>query len=76
MSTIFDAPAAAQGTTGHSWTGQLAAALKRWWVARLLTPRERSISPRHLGWRWCDSTERDLTDELLGRRGWHNSKLF
>ena len=33
MSTISSAPAAAQGTTGHPWTGRLAAALKRWWVA-------------------------------------------
>ena len=33
MSTISSTPAAAQGTTGHPWTGRLAGALKRWWVA-------------------------------------------
>ena len=33
MHTISSAPAAAQGTTGHPWTGRLAAALKRWWMA-------------------------------------------
>jgi uncharacterized protein YjiS (DUF1127 family) len=33
MTTISNAPAAAQGTTGHPWTGRLAGALKRWWVA-------------------------------------------
>ena len=33
MRTISSAPVAAQGTTGHRWTGRLAAALKRWWMA-------------------------------------------
>ena len=33
MHTISSAPAASQGTTGHCWTGRLAAALKRWWMA-------------------------------------------
>ena len=33
MRTSSSAPAAAQGTTGHRWTGRLAAALKRWWMA-------------------------------------------
>ena len=33
MCTSSSAPAAAQGTTGHPWTGRLAAALKRWWMA-------------------------------------------
>ena len=33
MRTISSAPVAAQGTTGHPWTGRLAAALKRWWMA-------------------------------------------
>ena len=33
MCTSSSAPAAAQGTTGHRWTGRLAAALKRWWMA-------------------------------------------
>ena len=35
MSTISNAPAAAQGAAGHPWTGRLGAALKRWWVAYL-----------------------------------------
>ncbi len=35
MSANSSAPAAAQGTTGHSWTGRLATALKRWWMAYL-----------------------------------------
>jgi uncharacterized protein YjiS (DUF1127 family) len=33
MCTSSSAPAAAQGTTGNRWTGRLAAALKRWWMA-------------------------------------------
>jgi uncharacterized protein YjiS (DUF1127 family) len=42
MSTISNAPAAAQGTTGHPWTGRLAAALKRWWVAFITWRLERA----------------------------------
>jgi hypothetical protein len=38
------------------------------------TQHERSISAGYLGWRWCDSTERELSDELMGRHGWFNSK--
>ena len=41
MSTNSNAPAAAQGTTGHPWTGRLAAALKRWWVDYLTWRLER-----------------------------------
>ena len=33
MHTLSSAPAATQGTSGHRWTGRLAAALKRWWMA-------------------------------------------
>ena len=33
MTTISSASAAAQGTTGHSWTRRAAATLERWWVA-------------------------------------------
>ena len=40
------------------------------------TQHERSISLRYLGLRWCDSTERELSDELMGRRGWLNSQPF
>jgi uncharacterized protein YjiS (DUF1127 family) len=55
MSTSSSAPAAAQGTTGHSWTGGLAAALKRWWMAFITWRLEqaainqlRSLSDRQL----------------------------
>jgi hypothetical protein len=37
---------------------------------------ERSISPRYLGRRWCDSTERELSDALMGRHAWFSSKPF
>jgi hypothetical protein len=40
------------------------------------TQHERSIPPRYLGWRWCDSTERELSDELMGRHAWIKSKSF
>ena len=33
MHTLSSAPAATHGTSGHRWTGRLAAALKRWWMA-------------------------------------------
>ena len=42
MSASSSAPAAAQGTTGHSWTGRLAAALKRWWIAFITWRLERA----------------------------------
>jgi hypothetical protein len=37
---------------------------------------ERSIPSRYLGWRWCDSTERELSDDLMGRHAWYSSKPF
>jgi len=40
------------------------------------TQHGRSISPRYLGRRWCDSTERELSDELMGRHGCFNCKPF
>jgi uncharacterized protein YjiS (DUF1127 family) len=42
MSTSSFAPAAAQGTTGHSWTGRLAATPKRWWMAFITWRFERA----------------------------------
>jgi hypothetical protein len=33
----------------------------------------RSIVARYSGHRWCDSTERALSNELMGRRSWSNS---
>jgi hypothetical protein len=29
-----------------------------------------AIIARYTARRWCDSTERDLSDELMGRGGW------
>ena len=42
MSTISNAPAAAQGRAGHPWTGRPAAALKRWWAAFMTWRLERA----------------------------------
>jgi hypothetical protein len=38
------------------------------------THEKRSFLP--LGQRWCDSTERALSNELMGRHSWFNSKYF
>ena len=40
------------------------------------THEKRSFLPRYLGQRWCDSTERALSNELMGRHSWFNSKYF
>ena len=37
---------------------------------------KRSFLPRYLGRRWCDSTERALSNELMGKHSWFNSKYF
>jgi hypothetical protein len=37
---------------------------------------ERSISPRYLGRCWCDSTERELSDAIMGRHAWFSNKPF
>ena len=42
MSTSSIAAVAAQGTTGRSWTGRLAAALKHWWMAFITWRLERA----------------------------------
>ena len=34
------------------------------------------FSPRYLGQRWCDSTERALSNELMGRHSSSNSNYF
>jgi hypothetical protein len=38
------------------------------------THEKRSIIARYSGYRWCDSTERALSNELMGRHSWFNSK--
>jgi len=38
------------------------------------TREQRIIIARYSGHRWCDSTERALNSELMGRRGWFNRK--
>jgi hypothetical protein len=40
------------------------------------THEKRSFLPRYSGYGWCDSTERALSNELMGRRSWFNSKYF
>jgi hypothetical protein len=40
------------------------------------THEKHSILPRYSGQRWCDSTERALSNELMGRHSWFNSKYF
>jgi uncharacterized protein YjiS (DUF1127 family) len=79
MSTISNAPAAAQGTTGHPWTGRLAAALKRWWVAYITWLLERaainqlsSLSDRQLKDIGLDRSE--ITGAVKGRVG--RERLF
>ena len=77
MSTISSAPAAAQGTAGHSWASGLAATLKRWWVAYITWRLEQaaiavlySMSDRELrdiGLTRCD-IPRAVTSEMAGDR--------
>jgi hypothetical protein len=38
------------------------------------TPEQRIIIARYSGHRWCDSTERALNSELMGRRSWISCK--
>ena len=40
------------------------------------THEKRSILPRYSGHAWCNSTERALSNQLMGRRSWFNSKYF
>ena len=40
------------------------------------THEKRSFLPRYLDQRWCDLTERALSNELMGRHSWFNSKYF
>jgi len=40
------------------------------------THQERSFLPRYLDQRWCDSTERALSNELIGRHSSSNSNYF
>jgi uncharacterized protein YjiS (DUF1127 family) len=58
LSTNSNAPAAAQGTTGHPWTGRLAAALKRWWVADLTWRLEQVAIDQH--WPMTDRYLKDI----------------
>jgi len=38
------------------------------------TREQRVIIARYSGHRWCDSTERALSSELMGRHSWFNCK--
>jgi hypothetical protein len=38
------------------------------------TREQRVIIARYIGHRWCDSTERALNSELMGRHSWFNRK--
>jgi uncharacterized protein YjiS (DUF1127 family) len=62
MSTISSAPAAVQGTAGHSWASGLGATLKGWWVA-YMTWRIRQTAIAGL----CSMSELELKDMGLTR---------
>jgi hypothetical protein len=32
--------------------------------------QENTVATHYLGYRWCDSTERALNEQLMGRRNW------
>ena len=36
---------------------------------------ERAIIAHYLGFRWCDSTERELNDQLMGGRSWFGNRF-
>jgi hypothetical protein len=50
--------------------------LLRLTTAFVMYTHEKRSLPRYLGQRWCDSTERALSNELMGRHSWFNSKYF
>ena len=62
MSTISSAPAAAQGTAGHSRAGGLAVTLKRWWVAYIIWRLEQGAIAV-----LCSMSDRELRDIGLTR---------
>jgi uncharacterized protein YjiS (DUF1127 family) len=62
MHTISSAPAAAQGTVGHSWGSELAATVKRWWLA-YITWRLQQAAIAML----CSMSDRELRDIGLTR---------
>jgi hypothetical protein len=36
---------------------------------------ERTIIARYVGFRWCDSTEREMNDQLMGGRSWFGNRF-
>lgn len=36
---------------------------------------ERTIIARYAGFRWCDSTEREMNDQLMGGRSWFGNRF-
>jgi hypothetical protein len=36
---------------------------------------ERAIIAHYAGFRWCDSTEREINDQLMGGRSWFSNRF-
>jgi hypothetical protein len=36
---------------------------------------ERAIVAHYSGFRWCDSTEREMNDQLMGGRSWFGNRF-
>jgi len=36
---------------------------------------ERTIIAPYAGFRWCDSTEREMNDQLMGGRSWFGNRF-
>jgi hypothetical protein len=37
--------------------------------------QESAVVTHYLGYRWCDSTERALNEQLMGRRSWTENRF-